>query len=115
MAGLRPGGRRAASPYRRLCRPCIRRTMPFDVRDFRGVPAPDRAGSRANRRLVATWLFVVAGMILVMIVLGGVTRLTGSGLSIMEWAPFRGTLPPMSHAEWERLFTLYKEIPQYDL
>jgi cytochrome c oxidase assembly protein subunit 15 len=89
--------------------------MPFDVRDFRGAPAPDRAGSRTNRRLVATWLFVVAGMILVMIVLGGVTRLTGSGLSIMEWAPFRGTLPPMSHAEWERLFTLYKEIPQYDL
>jgi cytochrome c oxidase assembly protein subunit 15 len=92
-----------------------KQAMPFDVKDFRSMPATDRAGSPANRRLVANWLFIVAGMILVMIVLGGVTRLTGSGLSIMEWAPFRGTLPPMSDAEWQRLFTLYKEIPQYAL
>ena len=54
-------------------------------------------------------------MILVMIALGGATRLTGSGLSIMEWAPFRGALPPMSKLEWERLFTLYQQIPQYAL
>ena len=55
------------------------------------APGPnDRAASLHNRRLVALWLFAVAGMILVMVVLGGVTRLTGSGLSIMEWEPFRG-------------------------
>lgn len=54
-------------------------------------------------------------MILVMIALGGATRLTGSGLSIMEWAPFRGALPPMSKVEWERLFRLYQQIPQYAL
>ena len=54
-------------------------------------------------------------MIFVMVTLGGATRLTGSGLSIMEWAPFRGALPPLSHAEWERLFALYKGIPQYGL
>jgi cytochrome c oxidase assembly protein subunit 15 len=60
-------------------------------------------------------LFVVCGMILVMIGLGGATRLTGSGLSIMEWAPFRGALPPMSEAEWQRLFSLYQQIPQYSL
>ncbi len=89
--------------------------MPFDVRDFPGAPPDDRATSRQNRRLVATWLFVVAGMILVMVVLGGVTRLTGSGLSIMEWAPFRGVLPPMSEAAWQHLFDLYKRIPQYAL
>ena len=56
-------------------------------------PAPrrpeDRAAGHRNRRLVALWLFGVAGMVLVMIVLGGVTRLSGSGLSIMEWAPVR--------------------------
>ncbi|HVY16999.1 MAG TPA: COX15/CtaA family protein, partial [Rhodopila sp.] len=75
----------------------------------------DRAASRANRRLVATWLFVVAGMIVVMIILGGVTRLTGSGLSIMEWDPLMGVLPPLSDAEWHRLFDLYKQIPQYKL
>ena len=50
-----------------------------------------------------------------MIGLGGATRLTGSGLSIMEWAPFRGTLPPLSDAEWQRLFGLYQQIPQYAL
>ena len=90
-------------------------TMPFDVRDFPGAPPEDRAAGRQNRRMVAFWLFGVAGMVLIMIVLVGVTRLTGAGLSIMEWAPFRGTLPPMSDAEWQRLFHLYQQIPQYAL
>lgn len=89
--------------------------MPFDVGDFPGASSSDRAASRRNRRIVATWLFVVAAMIVVMVGLGGATRLTGSGLSIMEWAPLRGTLPPMSQAEWERLFRLYQQIPQYSL
>ncbi|HEY2620618.1 MAG TPA: COX15/CtaA family protein [Acetobacteraceae bacterium] len=89
--------------------------MPFDVRDFPGAPPEDRAAGRRSRRLVAIWLFGVAGMVLVMIVLGGATRLTGSGLSIMEWAPFAGTLPPMSDVEWRRLYHLYQQIPQYVL
>ncbi|HEY7581894.1 MAG TPA: COX15/CtaA family protein [Acetobacteraceae bacterium] len=89
--------------------------MPFDVRDFPGAPPGDRAAGRRDRHLVAAWLFAVAFMVLVMIVLGGVTRLTGSGLSIMEWAPFAGTLPPFSKAEWQRLFQLYQQIPQYAL
>ncbi len=75
----------------------------------------DRAATRQSRRLVAIWLFTVAAMIMVMIVLGGVTRLTGSGLSIMEWAPLMGVLPPTSDAEWTRLFELYQKIPQYTL
>src|SRR5579872_1528916 len=89
--------------------------MPFDVDDFPGAPPADRAASRKNRRLVALWLFGVASMVFVMVVLGGVTRLTGSGLSIMEWAPLAGALPPMSDAEWQRLFHLYQQIPQYAL
>lgn len=89
--------------------------MPFDVRDFPGVPPADRAASQSNRRLVAGWLFCVAGMILVMVGLGGATRLTGSGLSIMEWKPFTGVLPPMNHADWEKLYHLYQQIPQYAL
>ncbi len=89
--------------------------MPFDVRDFPGAPPEDRAAGRRNRRLVAGWLFAMCGMILVMIALGGATRLTGSGLSIMEWAPLSGALPPTSDAEWQRLFGLYKQIPQYAL
>ncbi len=78
-------------------------------------PRQDRSTGGRDQRPVAIWLFSMAGMILVMIVLGGVTRLTGSGLSIMEWAPLMGTFPPMSDAEWQRLFALYQKIPQYDL
>jgi cytochrome c oxidase assembly protein subunit 15 len=89
--------------------------MPFDVHDFPGLPPEDHAASRRNRRAVAGWLFAVAFMIMVMIVLGGVTRLTGSGLSIMEWAPLTGALPPLSEAEWQRLYHLYQQIPQYAL
>jgi cytochrome c oxidase assembly protein subunit 15 len=89
--------------------------MPFDVHDFPGASRMDRAATRQSRRLVAIWLFTVAAMIMVMIVLGGATRLTGSGLSIMEWAPLMGALPPTSDAEWHRLFALYQKIPQYAL
>jgi cytochrome c oxidase assembly protein subunit 15 len=89
--------------------------MPFDVHEFPAASRLDRASTRQSRRLVAIWLFTVAAMIMVMIVLGGATRLTGSGLSIMEWAPLSGALPPLTHAEWERLFALYKQVPQYDL
>ena len=89
--------------------------MPFDLLDFPHASRMDRAATRRSRHLVAVWLFVVASMIMVMIVLGGATRLTGSGLSIMEWAPLMGTLPPTSDAEWQRLFTLYQKIPQYTL
>ena len=87
--------------------------MPFDLID-RATRA-ETARQRQDRLLVAAWLFVVCGMMVVMIVLGGVTRLTGSGLSIMEWAPLSGVLPPWSDAEWQRLFTLYQRIPQYHL
>jgi len=89
--------------------------MPFDVRDFPGAPPEERAGSRHNRRAVALWLFAICGMLLVMFGLGAATRLTGSGLSIMEWAPLSGTLPPLSEGEWKRLFALYQTIPQYSL
>jgi len=54
-------------------------------------------------------------MLLVMVSLGGATRLTGSGLSIMEWAPLRGFLPPLSDSEWQRVYALYRDIPQYAL
>ncbi len=89
--------------------------MPFDVRDFPAAPPEDQAAGRRNRRLVSAWLFAMCAMLLVMIALGGATRLSGSGLSIMEWAPLLGTLPPLSEAEWQRLFGLYKTIPQYAL
>src|SRR5271155_46025 len=89
--------------------------MPFDDRDFPGLPKGERASSPRSRRLVAIWLYSIAGMIIVMVALGGATRLSGSGLSIMEWAPVTGTMPPMSDAEWHRLYGLYQQIPQYSL
>ena len=89
--------------------------MPLALREFAGAVTQSRAANRRTRQAVALWLFAVAAMVLVMIVLGGITRLTGSGLSIMEWAPFRGVLPPTSDAEWQRLFDLYRQIPQYVL
>lgn len=89
--------------------------MPFDTRDLAtGLPT-DTPAERRNRQIVATWLFAVAGLIWTMVVLGGATRLYGAGLSIMEWAPISGALPPLSHADWERLFHLYQQIPQYKL
>lgn len=87
--------------------------MPFDT-DQTGFGQTALRAER-DRVAVALWLFTLCGMILVMVTLGGATRLTGSGLSIMEWAPLRGTLPPLSEAEWQRLYALYQQIPQYAL
>jgi cytochrome c oxidase assembly protein subunit 15 len=89
--------------------------MPFDVRDVSDLRPGDKAADPRSRHMVAAWLFGVAGMILIMVVIGGVTRLTGSGLSIMEWAPISGVLPPLTAAAWQKLFDLYKQVPQYAL
>ena len=62
---------------------------------------------------VTRWLFGCCALIGAMAVIGAITRLTDSGLSIMEWAPLSGTLPPLSQAEWARLFALYQTIPEY--
>jgi len=86
--------------------------MPFDT-TWPPLDADTAERDRAGDAAVAAWLLVVAGMIVVMVALGGATRLTGSGLSIMEWRPLTGWLPPLSEAEWNRLFALYRTIPQY--
>jgi cytochrome c oxidase assembly protein subunit 15 len=62
---------------------------------------------------VAAWLFAVAALVFAMVVVGGATRLTGSGLSITEWKPVSGALPPMSDEAWRKLFAAYRQIPQY--
>lgn len=66
-----------------------------------------------NRRQLAIWLFSVCALIAVMVVVGGLTRLTGSGLSITEWKPVHGALPPLSQGEWNEEFQAYQKIPQY--
>ncbi|MGE4480176.1 COX15/CtaA family protein [Acidocella sp.] len=73
------------------------------------------AASLTNRKLVSSWLFLLAFMIWVMVGLGGYTRDSGSGLSIMRWEPIIGVLPPLSQDAWNKVFALYKTIPQYQL
>jgi cytochrome c oxidase assembly protein subunit 15 len=62
---------------------------------------------------VAIWLWGVAVLVFAMIVVGGITRLTGSGLSITEWKPIMGAVPPLNAADWDEAFALYRQIPQY--
>jgi len=62
---------------------------------------------------VAIWLFIGVGMIMVQVLLGGITRLTGSGLSITEWQPLLGTIPPLNDSQWNEAFEKYKAIGQY--
>ncbi|MHA1113071.1 MAG: COX15/CtaA family protein [Alphaproteobacteria bacterium] len=64
-------------------------------------------------RAVGIWLLVCCALVFAMVVLGGVTRLTGSGLSMVDWRPLMGTLPPLSQAEWQAVFDLYKAFPEY--
>jgi cytochrome c oxidase assembly protein subunit 15 len=64
-------------------------------------------------RAVRHWLWIVAAGIFAMVVVGGATRLTESGLSITEWKPVTGALPPLSDADWREAFEKYKQIPQY--
>jgi cytochrome c oxidase assembly protein subunit 15 len=80
-----------------------------------GDEASGRAAERARGvpRAVARWLFVVAALIVAMVVVGGITRLTESGLSITRWQPVTGTIPPLSHAQWQAEFDHYRQIDQY--
>lgn len=66
-----------------------------------------------RNKAIASWLLVCCAMVFAMVVLGGVTRLTGSGLSIAEWRPIMGAVPPLSDAEWQRVFDIYKETPEF--
>jgi heme a synthase len=72
-----------------------------------GVPAD------AHTRAIRLWLYAVAALVFAMVLVGGATRLTESGLSITEWQPVMGALPPMSEAQWQAEFQKYQAIPQY--
>lgn len=70
------------------------------------------SGAAAGRR-VAVWLGTCAAMVFAMAVIGAITRLTESGLSMVEWRPLIGTIPPLTEAEWQRVFDLYRQTPEY--
>lgn len=73
------------------------------------------AAPKGARRAIRIWLMVIFALLVAMIALGGATRLTGSGLSITEWRPVSGALPPMDAASWQAEFEKYQQIPQFTL
>ena len=80
-------------------------------------PAPVSSAADNTRtthdRRIALWLMICCAMVFAMVVLGGVTRLTGSGLSMVEWDPIFGIVPPLSETDWEATFSLYRESPEF--
>jgi len=81
---------------------------------FRMTARRDGGGTPdAARAQIAKWLLACCALVFAMVVLGGVTRLTRSGLSIVEWQPLVGTLPPLTEGDWTGLFEKYRETPEY--
>ena len=70
---------------------------------------------QASRKAVGVWLLAIAVIILAMVTIGGLTRITGSGLSITEWNIVTGTLPPLNHTQWMEAFGKYRQTPQFRL
>ncbi len=68
---------------------------------------------KAQNRAVAIWLLICCGLVFAMVVLGGFTRLTGSGLSMVDWRPFMGWLPPLTDSEWQHVFEMYRQSPEF--
>lgn len=66
-----------------------------------------------NDRAIARWLLICAALIFVMVILGGVTRLTGSGLSMVKWHPIHGAVPPLTEQEWQEEFSHYQQSPEF--
>ncbi|MFM5931312.1 MAG: COX15/CtaA family protein [Novosphingobium sp.] len=75
--------------------------------------APARTLPAASLLTLARWLWLVAAIIVTVVAVGGITRLTESGLSITEWKPVTGVVPPLNEAQWQAEFAAYKQIPQY--
>ncbi len=79
------------------------------------IPKPFFSEQNPDTRKVGMWLLAVAGLVFLMILVGGATRLTGSGLSMTDWQPISGTIPPMSAGDWQAEFEAYQQFPEYQL
>ena len=78
-------------------------------------PVSHAAATSSSRRPVGLWLMIICVLIALMVIVGGATRLTNSGLSITEWHPITGVVPPLDQAAWQAEFAKYQRIPQYQL
>lgn len=97
------------APHPKACETGLTGAM-AQQRALSATLGPAAPGTEAVR----VWLLTVAALIFLMVSLGGATRLTGSGLSITEWQPIIGAVPPLSDAAWQEAFDKYKQIPQYE-
>ncbi|MDB2584706.1 COX15/CtaA family protein [Alphaproteobacteria bacterium] len=84
----------------------------YTMTSFASSPS---ATQMSQDRQIAYWLFTLAGFVVLMVLVGGLTRLTDSGLSITEWEPIRGAIPPLSDAAWQIAFEKYQQIPEFTL
>ncbi|HET7410049.1 MAG TPA: COX15/CtaA family protein [Paracoccaceae bacterium] len=89
-----------------------KRSVFEEVGERRAAPAPRPARAPA-RGAIAAWLWLLAALVAVMVLVGGATRLTDSGLSITEWAPVMGVVPPLSDADWEAAFAAYQQTTEF--
>ncbi|MGA7264691.1 MAG: COX15/CtaA family protein [Stellaceae bacterium] len=87
--------------------------MPISAAGVANSGVAPRAAAEMGLRPLAAWLFFCCGLIFLMVVVGGITRLTLSGLSITEWKPVIGIVPPLSAADWATEFAKYQQIPEY--
>jgi cytochrome c oxidase assembly protein subunit 15 len=87
--------------------------MPDPVAPYAAGPTAVAPAPAARPLALARWLWAVAVLVVLIVAVGGITRLTESGLSITEWKPLTGALPPLSEAQWQAEFAAYKRIPQY--
>lgn len=97
-----------------------KRSIFEEVSEKSATPATPKGGlidtrPKGARKAIRIWLFVLFALVAAMVIVGGATRLTDSGLSITEWKPVTGALPPMNEADWQKEFTLYQATPQYAL
>ena len=88
-------------------------STPSSAQPFAASPSQD--DNPRALRLIRLWLFLLAGLVFAMVIVGGATRMTGSGLAITEWKPVLGALPPLNEQDWLSEFEKYKAIPQYAL
>src|SRR5690554_5567115 len=94
-----------------------RNVMTLEIAGAEGAGSATAAASmRArDRRAIRLWLYVVTALIVAMVLVGGATRLTDSGLSITEWKPIHGVIPPLTAADWQEEFDKYRQIPEYQV
>jgi heme a synthase len=94
---------------------CIEWAGKLNMASVAGTGSTSVRDHTRDRALIRAWLALVAVMIVAMVVVGGATRLTHSGLSITEWQPIHGVVPPLNDAEWQEEFAKYRQIPEFRL